>query len=43
MDDWSPLEQDVLLKGTLLVRVISKRDGTPRVGKKIAVFACGFV
>jgi hypothetical protein len=43
MNDWSPLDADVLLKGTLLVRVINKRDGQPRVGKKVSVFACGYV
>jgi len=43
MNDWSPLDADVLLKGTLLVRVINKRDGQPRFGKKVSVFACGYV
>lgn len=43
MDDWSPLEEDVLLKGMLFIRVTGKRDGQPRAGQKVTVRACGFV
>jgi hypothetical protein len=42
MDDWSPLEEDVLLKGSLLVTVRG-RDGRPREGKRVVVKGCGFV
>jgi hypothetical protein len=43
MDDWSPLEKDVLLKGSLLVRVIGRRDRRPRAEKRVVVRGCGFV
>jgi hypothetical protein len=43
MSDWSPLEEDVYLKGTLLVRVTSRKDHRPRVGKRVQVRGCGFV
>jgi hypothetical protein len=42
MDDWSPLQDDVLLKGTLLV-IVRGRDQKPKVNKRVAVHACGFV
>jgi hypothetical protein len=42
MDDWSPLQDDVLLKGTLLV-IVRGRDGKPKTNKRVAVHACGFV
>jgi hypothetical protein len=42
MDDWSPLEEDVLLKGSLLV-IVRGRDGRPRPGKTVVVRGCGFV
>jgi hypothetical protein len=41
MSEWSPLEDDVLLKGTLLV-VVKGRDGKPRAGKRVQVKGCGF-
>jgi hypothetical protein len=37
MSDWSPLEDDVLLTGTLTVRV------TGCAGLRVAVRGCGFV
>ena len=42
MEEWSPLEEDVLLKGSLLV-IVRGRDGLPREGKKVRVKGCGFV
>jgi hypothetical protein len=42
MGDWSPLEEGVLLKGTLLVRVIGRRDRQPRAGRRVTVQGCGF-
>ncbi|MGL4424393.1 MAG: hypothetical protein ACRCZF_27305 [Gemmataceae bacterium] len=42
MGDWSPLEDDVLLKGTLTV-IVRRRDGRPQVGMQIRVRGCGFV
>jgi hypothetical protein len=43
MAEWSPLEDGVLLKGTLRVIVRNRRDGQPRVGQRVAVRGCGFV
>jgi hypothetical protein len=43
MNDWSPLDEDVLLKGTLFVRVMSRASGTPLPGKRVVVRGCGFV
>jgi hypothetical protein len=43
MGDWSPLEDDVLLKGSLLVVVRSRRDKRPLPGKRVVVRGCGFV
>jgi hypothetical protein len=42
MNDWSPLDGDVLLKGTLRV-LVRGRDGRPRPGKRVVVKGCGFV
>jgi hypothetical protein len=42
MGDWSPLEDDVLLKGTVTV-VVRRRDGRPRAGQRVIVRGCGFV
>jgi hypothetical protein len=43
MGDWSPLDEDTLLKGTLLVRIIGREDGQPRPGRRVSVHGCGFV
>lgn len=42
MGDWSPLEEDVLLKGTLTV-IVRRPDGRPRAGQQVVVRGCGFV
>jgi hypothetical protein len=42
MNDWSPLEEDVLLKGTLTV-VVRRGDGRPAAGQRVAIRGCGFV
>jgi hypothetical protein len=42
LDEWSALERDVLLKGSILV-VVRGRDGSPRAGKQVTVRGCGFV
>jgi hypothetical protein len=42
MGDWSPLEDDVLLKGMLTV-VVRRRDGRPRSGQRVTVYGCGFI
>jgi hypothetical protein len=42
MGDWSPLEEDVFLKGTLTV-VVRRRNGRPRAGQQVRVRGCGFV
>ncbi len=42
MEDFSYLEEDCLLKGTLVVHVTSRRDGKPLAGKTVRVQACGF-
>jgi len=42
MGDWSPLEEDVLLKGSLCVRVVG-RDGLPKPRCRVVVRGCGFV
>lgn len=42
MGEWSPLDDDILLKGTLLVRVTGRRDGRPLAGKRVTVRGCGF-
>ena len=41
MNDWSPLEEDVLLKGSLSVRVVGK-DRLPQPKRRV-VRGCGFV
>jgi hypothetical protein len=41
MNDFSPLEDDVWLKGTLVVFAVSRR-GQPQPGKQVLVRACGF-
>jgi hypothetical protein len=43
MSDFSPFEQDVLLKGTLIVRAVGRRDGSPQRGKQVIARACGYV
>jgi hypothetical protein len=40
--DWSPLEDDVLLKGTLTV-VVRRRDGRPCPKKWVLLRGCGFL
>lgn len=42
MEDWSPLEEDVLLKGMLTV-IVSGRNGSPRAGQQVLISGCGFV
>lgn len=42
MSDWSPLGDDVLLKGTLTV-LVRRPDGRPYPGRRVVVRACGFV
>lgn len=42
MSDWSPLEDDVLLTGSLLV-VVRNRHGRPLADKQVVVSGCGFV
>jgi hypothetical protein len=42
MSDFSPFESDVLLKGTLIVRAIGRRDGRPQSGRRVVVRACGY-
>jgi hypothetical protein len=41
MGDWSPLEDDVLLKGTLTV-VVRRAAGRPRHGQRVLIRSCGF-
>jgi hypothetical protein len=43
MENSSPFEKDVWLKGEILVIVRGQRDGRPRVGQQVVVYACGFV
>jgi hypothetical protein len=42
MSEWSPLEDDVLLKGMLTV-VVRLPDGRPVRGRRVLVRGCGFV
>jgi hypothetical protein len=42
MGEFSPLEDDVWLKGTLIVRAVGRRDGKPQRGKRVVVRGCGF-
>lgn len=39
---WSPLEDDVLLKGTLTV-IVHSRHGRPCKGQSVMIRGCGFV
>jgi hypothetical protein len=41
MHDWSPLERDVLLKGTLTV-IVRRADGAPCRNQRITIRGCGF-
>ena len=43
MANFSPFEKDVLLKGALIVRAVGQRDGSPQLGKRVIVRACGYV
>ena len=42
MDDWSPLEDDVFLKGVLTV-IVRRPDGRPLARQRVTVRGCGFV
>jgi hypothetical protein len=42
MEEFSYLDQDCLLKGTLVIRVVSGRDGKPIAGKPVRIQGCGF-
>jgi len=42
MSDWSPLEDDVLLKGLLTV-VVRWESGGPCAGRQVVIRGCGFV
>jgi hypothetical protein len=42
MSDWSPLEEDVWLTGTLVILVRDGKTGRPRAGQAVTVRACGF-
>ncbi len=42
MGDWSPLEDDVLLKGSLTV-IVTRPNGRPCAGQRVVVKGCGFV
>jgi hypothetical protein len=41
MNDWSPLEDDVLLTGSLMV-IVRDRRGRPLAGKQVEIAGCGF-
>jgi hypothetical protein len=41
-ENWSPLDGDVLLKGTLTV-VVYDRRGQRRAGERVLVRGCGFM
>jgi hypothetical protein len=43
MEDFCPLQDDVWLKGTLVVRAVSRQGGRPQPGKRVRVRACGYV
>lgn len=43
MSEFSPFEQDVLLKGILIVQAVGRRDGRPQPRRRVVVRACGFV
>jgi hypothetical protein len=42
MNDWSPLEEDVLLTGTLTV-IVRDHRGRPLADKQVEISGCGFV
>jgi hypothetical protein len=42
MSDWSPLEDDVLLKGLLTV-IVRRPGGRPAGNQHVTIHACGFV
>jgi hypothetical protein len=42
MSDWSPLEDDVLLKGVLTV-IVRRRNGRPYAKQPVSIRGCGFV
>jgi hypothetical protein len=42
MADWSPLEDGVLLKGSLTV-IVTRSNGRPCPGRRVEVRGCGFV
>jgi hypothetical protein len=42
MGDWSPLEDDVLLKGMLTV-VVHNYNGHPCGGLRVQIRGCGFI
>jgi hypothetical protein len=42
MSSYSPLEDDVFLKGTLVVRVTSRADGDPVPRQRVHIKACGY-
>ena len=43
MDDGFPLEDDVLLTGTLVVQAVGRVDRKPLSGRRVKLRACGFV
>jgi hypothetical protein len=43
MESFSPFDDDVLLKGTLIVLAVGRRDRQPLHGRTVVVRACGFV
>lgn len=42
MDGFLPFGEDVWLTGTLVVRVVGRRDGRPRHNQPVQVEGCGF-
>jgi hypothetical protein len=42
MSEFSPLENDVWLKGTLVIQAIGRSDRQPQPGKRVLVKACGY-
>jgi len=42
MGDWSPLEEDVFLKGLLTV-VAHRADGRPACHQRVKFLGCGFI
>jgi hypothetical protein len=42
MGDWSPLEDDVLLRGQFTV-VVRQRNGRPARVKSVKILGCGFI